>query len=385
MFGRAPVLHAANALFLLATALAATAQSLPVFVGARALTGLAVATNVLNPAIVGDMFGPEQRGAAVSLIFLAPLLGGAFGPAIASAVAERWGWRSVVWGSVGMAAGCGGLLWALLRETYRVVILRRRRVAKGWEGEGEKRGVRELRDAVMRPGRVLFGSGVLMAMSLFGSVVFTYFYVMNVTLPDILRDVYQLEPVAAGMCFISFSKFSPLKDLDVTMLTATGVGSVFSVFVCNRNLDKIYIRMRDSHKGVGQPEFRLPIAIVGALTMPISTAAYGWVAELALPLPYLLCSLTFLGCTLMLALIPLMAYVVDAFGMWSASAMTGIIVTRCLVSTFLPLTTAPLVENYGYGWAFTVFSVLCLVLAPIPILVMRYGPRWRQLSKYSRD
>jgi len=272
-----------------------------------------------------------------------------------------------------------------------VVILRSRRegrrgmlAGKGWEGEREKRGVRELREAVLRPGRVLFGSGVLMAMSLFGSVVFTYFYVMNVTLPDILRDVYQLEPVAAGMCFISFSKSLPLV-LGGAVLTAPGVGSVFSVFVCNRNLDKIYIKMRESHKGIGQPEFRLPIAIVGALTMPVATAAYGWVAELALPLPYLLCSLAFLGCTLMLALIPLMAYVVDAFGMWSASAMTGIIVTRCLVSTFLPLTTAPLVENYGYGWAFTVFGVLCLALAPIPILVMRYGPHWRQLSKYSRD
>ena len=142
--------------------------------------------------------------------------------------------------------------------------------------------------------------------------------------------------------------------------------------------------MRDSHKGVGQPEFRLPIAIVGALTMPIATAMYGWVAELALPLPWLLFSLAFLGCTLMLALIPLMAYVVDAFGLWSASAMTGIIVARCLVSTFLPLATAPLVENYGYGWAFTIFAGLCLILAPIPILVMRYGVRWRQLSVYSR-
>ncbi|KAK1831546.1 major facilitator superfamily domain-containing protein [Podospora conica] len=383
MFGRYPVLNAANLLFIFATALAATAQSLPVFVSARALTGLAVATNVLNPAIVGDMFGPDERGAAVSLIFLAPLLGGAFGPAIASAVAARWGWRSVVWASVGLASGCGVLLCVLLRETYRVVILRKRREGRrrsvlgaGDDGKGlqavavevEKRGMKELRDAVLRPGIVLFGSGVLMAMSLFGSVVFTYFYVMNVTLPDILREIYQLEPVAAGMCFISFS-----------------VGSVFSVFVCNRNLDKIYIRMRESHKGVGQPEFRLPIAIVGALTMPVATATYGWVAELALPLPFLLCSLAFLGCTLMLALIPLMAYVVDAFGMWSASAMTGVIVTRCLVSTFLPLATAPLVDNYGYGWAFTVFAVLCLVLAPIPILVMRYGPHWRQLSKYSRD
>jgi len=67
-----------------------------VFVGARALDGLAVATNVLVPAIIGDMFVSEQRGAAMSGIFLAPLFGGALGPAIASAVAASAGWRRVV-------------------------------------------------------------------------------------------------------------------------------------------------------------------------------------------------------------------------------------------------------------------------------------------------
>lgn len=87
----------------------------------------------------------------------------------------------------------------------------------------------------------------------------------------------------------------------------------------------------------------------------------------------------------MLATLPLMAYVVDAFGMYSASAMTAVIVTRCLMGTFLPLATEPLIEGLGYGGAFTCLGVFTLGLAPIPILIMKWGWRWRQRSAYTKD
>ncbi|KAK0704564.1 major facilitator superfamily domain-containing protein [Lasiosphaeris hirsuta] len=375
IFGRYPVTNGANMLFVAATVMAATSQSVPVFVAARALTGLAVASNVLNPAIVGDMFPTEQRGGALSLVFLAPLIGGALGPAIASAVAERAGWRRVIWMSAALVSVCEVLFLTLFRETYKVAILRRRAKALGvktaLEGEvDEHKGLRGLRDAVLRPAIVLFGSGVLAAMSLFGSICFSFYYIMSVTLSDILREVYHLSPVSAGLCFMSF--------------IAKGFGSTFTVFVCNTYLDKIYIKMGRTNKGAGLPEYRLPLAIVGAFTMPLATLAYGWIAEFQLPLPFMLLSISLLGTTLMLSMIPLMSYVVDAFGLFSASAMTGVIVMRCLAGTFLPLATGPLVDSFGYGWGFTVFAALALCIAPIPIVIFRYGEKWRQYSKYSR-
>lgn len=383
IFGRYPVLNACNILFILATALAASSTSVPVFVGARALTGLAVATNVLAPAIVGDMFVREERGGAVSLIFLAPLVGGALGPAIASAVAEAAGWRRVMWMSVALATVCETLFLVMFRETYKVAILRRRAKRLGLAEGVDLKG---LRDAVLRPAIVFGGSGVLMAMCFFGSVVFSYYYLMSTTLSEILLEVYRLPQVEAGFCFISFSECSWTRSESMALTVfVIGVGSTLSVIVCNRQLDKIYIRMKEANKGVGLPEFRLPLCIVGALTMPLAVSAYGWIAELRLPLTYLLVSVALLGTTLMLAMIPLMSYVVDAFGIFSASAMTGVIVSRCLMSTFLPLATGPLVEAVGYGWTFTVFAGVIMALAPVPILMLRYGARWRKCSKYTRD
>ncbi|KXT01290.1 hypothetical protein AC578_2689 [Pseudocercospora eumusae] len=378
VFGRYPVMNGANVLFIAATILAALSPDSSVLIFARFLTGLAVASNVLNPAIVGDMFISEQRGTAMSLIMVAPLLGGAIGPALAGVIAENLGWQAVLWISASIAALCEIVFLTCFRETFKVPILERRaaklRKETGnnsfktpLEFDGENKT--SVWESIMRPAVVLCGSGVLQAMSLFGSVVFTYFYVMSTTLPDILEEEYDLSPAMSGASFMAFS-----------------VGSVVSVTLCNQLLDRIYIRLRDTvGKGAGKPEYRLPMVIVGAFTLPLAVLFYGWTAHAHLPLWVMLTAVACMGACMMLGFLPVMNYVVDAFGLYSASAMTAVIVTRCLTGTFLPLATEPLVEKLGYGLAFTVLALLSLVLAPIPVLVFRYGQRLRQNSKYTRN
>lgn len=194
---------------------------------------------MLNPAIVGDMFPSDQRGSAMSMVFVAPLVGGAIGPAIASAVADSVGWRNVVWGAVVLSTICEVLFLCLFKETYKVAIIKRRLKEKsrladqananlnlangpGKRGMGHKRtysemsigskraAMKKLRDSVLRPFLVVFGSGLLMALSLLGSVTFSFFYVISVTLPEILEDNYGLEGAVKGLCFMGFSMFSSL-------------------------------------------------------------------------------------------------------------------------------------------------------------------------------
>jgi hypothetical protein len=119
--------------------------------------------------------------------------------------------------------------------------------------------------------------------------------------------------------------------------------------------------------------------------MPFLIMAFGWIAEFRLPLPLLLFTIALIGNTTMLGFLPVTSYVVDASKLYAASAMTALIVTRCLMGTFLPLTTAPLVRKFGYGWAFTMLGSASLILAPIPVFIFRYGAKWRQSSKYTKD
>lgn len=98
----------------------------------------------------------------------------------------------------------------------------------------------------------------------------------------------------------------------------------------------------------------------------------------------LICVLV-LGFTMLMGAIPVMSYIVDAFGLHSASALTATLTLRCLVGTFLPLATDPLVERLGYAFAFLILAGLCLAVAPIPVVVMRCGGKWRQKSQHSKD
>ena len=219
--GRYPVFNVANVLFITATGLAGLCQSTPLFITARALTGLAVASNVLNPAIVGDMFIDEERGSALSAIMVAPLLGGAIGPAIAGVIAESLGWRWVLWIAIILATACEIVFLTCFRETYSVAILNRRvaqlkketgntalRTAIDVDNpEAENKGPKKLLNSILRPFVVFFDSGVLQAMSFFGSLEFAYFYIMSTTLPDILGGIYGLSPARVGAAFVVFSMF----------------------------------------------------------------------------------------------------------------------------------------------------------------------------------
>lgn len=164
-----------------------------------------------------------------------------------------------------------------------------------------------------------------------------------------------------------------------------GVGSIVSVAICNTLLDKIYIRLRDKHHGTGQPEYRLPLVMVGAALFPFSILLYGWSADAHLHVSVLLGSVVLLGAFLLMGFLPLMAYVVDAFGIYSASSVTAIIFTRCVMGTFMPLGVQPLSDALGVGWAFSVFAAVSVATVPIPVLVYRYGHRWRQFCKYTRE
>lgn len=158
---------------------------------------------------------------------------------------------------------------------------------------------------------------------------------------------------------------------------------MFSVLFCKLALDRVYVRLRDANHGLGLPEHRLPMCIIGALTLPPALALYGWCAHFRLPLALFIAAVICMRFSILLVLIPLMAYVVDACAIYSASALTGVIVLRCLSGAFVPLAMAPTVDALGYGWAFTALALVCLTLALVPLAVQRYGQTWRRSSPFT--
>lgn len=149
-------------------------------------------------------------------------------------------------------------------------------------------------------------------------------------------------------------------------------------------MDRIYVHLNQRH-GKHYPEGRLPLVITGAFLLPLAVALYGWTAELHVQVFGFLATVTILCVSVLFSIVPMMTFITDAFGRYSASALTATLVTRCLLGAFIPLLVPPLSDKIGYGWGFTVLAGFAILLAPIPCAVMRYGPTWRQRSEYTRD
>lgn len=206
LFGRKVVLYTANALFLFATTLTALCNSVPLLIAARALTGLAVASSVLNPSIIGDMFVPAQRGSAMTMMVTAPLVGSAVGPAIGGVMAEKIGWRQLVWISVALAGVClmGHLTY--FKETYRATVAQQG--GKTSHDKEPKSGLYRFCSSLLRPASILCSSWILAGLCLCHGLDFIFYYVIAVTLPDILSKIYGQPASIIGLSFVCISEWS---------------------------------------------------------------------------------------------------------------------------------------------------------------------------------
>lgn len=396
IYGRYPVFNVANILFIIGVVLAAVSETAGLFIFSRFLTGFAVASNVLNPAIIGDIYPSELRGSGMSLVMLAPLLGGAIGPAISGAIAETFGWRKILWISAVIAVVCEIFFFTMLRETYKVPILQRRaaRLRKetndkslkcAWEpgNEGSPMSWLALRAAFTRPIVVLWDSSVLQLLSIYGGLVFSFYYIMATTLPTMLKEIYGFSPTMIGFSFLAFSTY--LQPFVGSALTFVGIGATGGIVLCNLFLDSIYLKLGKSSGGAARPEHRLPFMIGGATFLPAVVLLYGWVPHAYWPVGLLLLAVAAFGFSIIMTWVPLASYIVDAFGLYSASALTMVLISRCLGGTLLPLAIPPLVDALGLGYGFLVLAAICLVMVSFPVVIMRYGSRWRQSSAYTRN
>ncbi|KAG5339452.1 hypothetical protein C0989_004188 [Termitomyces sp. Mn162] len=123
-------------------------MSLSIFVLAYALGFGGAAPQSLGGGVVGDLWSPEERGMAMSIYSLAPLVGPSTGPLVGGWIAERTTWPWTFW-SVSIADALVQIVgFIFLRETYAPELLKRRaRMMR------KRTGNKRLRSTFERPDR----------------------------------------------------------------------------------------------------------------------------------------------------------------------------------------------------------------------------------------
>jgi multidrug resistance protein len=98
VFGRCIVLQCSNLFFLAWNIGCGFAQNKSQLLAFRLLSGIGgSAPLAIGGGVIGDIWRAEERGQALSIYTLAPILGPVLGPVLGSWVAERASWRWVFW------------------------------------------------------------------------------------------------------------------------------------------------------------------------------------------------------------------------------------------------------------------------------------------------
>lgn len=220
-YGRLPTYHTANILFIVFTIAAAKSTSMGMLITLRFFLGVTVASTVINPCIVGDMFREDVRGKAMGAMGIVPFIAPCLGPTIGGFVAEARGWRWTFWVTAIIAAPLQGLFVAFYRETYRVWILQKKaRELRKATGNAALRSRDELemppsvliREAVLRPVKMLRFSPVVLLVGICGAVGMSLVYVIVTSISDIYDYVYGFQKQYLGLTYFGLGIY-PLRRL----------------------------------------------------------------------------------------------------------------------------------------------------------------------------
>ncbi|TGO58608.1 hypothetical protein BCON_0053g00430 [Botryotinia convoluta] len=125
LYGKWMIYNIANILFIIFSIGGATSTNIHMLIAFRCPSGLMVTSTTLNDGTIGGMFPPEQRGGAISLINLCPLLGIIAGLIIGAYLTAAAGRRWTFW-IITIATGVVQIGFLFLRETYKVTILQKK-------------------------------------------------------------------------------------------------------------------------------------------------------------------------------------------------------------------------------------------------------------------
>ncbi|KAH8889865.1 major facilitator superfamily transporter [Thozetella sp. PMI_491] len=379
LYGRVPTLQLSNLVYLFFNLGCGLAQTKPQMIAFRFMAGLGgSAPLAIGGGVLGDLFPPEQRGQAMSIYSLAPLLGPAIGPLAGGFITERSSWRWIFHATTIADAVIQVAGLVFLQETYAPVLLARKRArlvketgntALHTEFDRLDRTVTQtLTTAFVRPFRMLATQIIVQVLALYFLCLYGLLYLQLSTFPRLWQEAYGESVGIAGLNYISL-----------------GIGLFLGAQVCAPFQDRIYAALKRRYGvAAGRPEFRTPMMMPGAVLVPVGLLIYGWSAQFRTHwiVPNLGVAIFSMGTIICFQCIQ--GYLVDTYTRFAASAVGAGTVLRSLGGFAFPLFAPYMYEKLDYGWGNTTLALISIVIGwPAPILLWKFGEELRRKSPFA--
>jgi multidrug resistance protein len=378
MFGRRIVLQSANLFFIVFTVACAVAQNrvqLSIFRFFAGLGGSAPLT--IGGGTVSDLMLPEERGVAMSIYSLGPLMGPALGPIIGGWIIQRTGnWRWI-FGVASIAAGVTAAIGIfILPETYAPKILGKKAARLRKETGNEKLHTvfdqnamtwqSRMRHNMVRPFILISTQPIIIVLGVYLMIIYGCIYLVLTTFSSVFEQVYGESVGIASLNYLSLA-----------------LGFTLGGQICGRLNDYNYKRLKATNNGVGKPEYKLPVMMATGWMPAAGLIIYGWSAQYAVHwiVPNIGAAILAFG---MIATFQcIQTYTVDTYTLYAASALSANTFLRSLAGFALPLASGRLYDSLGYGWGNTVLGLIAAIVGiPAPFLLFNFGERIRAKSQY---
>jgi MFS family permease len=335
--------------------------------------------------VIGDLFRAEDRGKAVAIYNMAPILGPTLGPVIGAAVTQflSWRWIFYIMSIIDLVVLASSFL--LLRETY-VPVLEKRQQREEPEETSAKPSMRQklvsflvvLGGNLQRPLQMLFKQHLIQLLAIYVAYLYGVMYLVLSTFQTLWVGKYQESIFIGGLNYI-----------------ALGLGYVVGSQVCAFSMDKIYRRLKHHNGEVGLPEFRLPLALVSTILVPAGLIIYAWSVHYRTLwiIPDLGAAIFSAGVIIGMQCIT--NYVIDAYPRYIASAIGAVTLLRGLAGfgfpLFAPYVTVParnidseayifryMYARLDYGWGNTLLAFIAIAVGiAAPVALWFFGAKMR--------
>lgn len=386
LWGRSRVLQLANLFYLVWNIGCGFAQNKGQLIAFRFLSGLGgSAPLAIGGGVLSDIWPTEERGKAIAIYSLAPLLGPVIGPICGGWIVERSTWRWVFWSTsiADAVIQLAGLIF--LRESYAPCILEKKAqkirasmdlengpiktVLSVFERTDKQAWQTVFSRALSRPFALFVYEPIMQLLGLYMALIYGIFYLFLTTIPTIYTQTYHQRIGIAGLNYI-----------------ALGIGLTGAAQINAQVVDKIYIWLKKTRgNGIGEPEFRMPSLVPGTLIFPIGLFISGWAAQNHVHWVVTDLGIVFVGAGMILNFQVIQVYVLDCFTTHAASALASVSFLRALAGFGFPLFAPVMYERLGYGKGDTVLACASIALGcPAPFLFWFYGKKIRSKTKYAR-
>lgn len=260
--------------------LCAVSTSMGMFIGMRLLSGGACASvQAVGAGTIADLWEPQERGKAVGIFSLGPILGPLTAPIIGGALTIQWNWRSTQW----FLVIYGFVIWVamifLLPETSTKLKMSRREKDEDSSSHNlsvfakaarKTKQVAWLAVAPVASVKLLVFMPILITVY-YTSITFASNYLLNISVQTVFSSPpYQWSTLIVGLAYLPSS-------------LGAALGAIFGgrwTDYCMKRAAYKAGRVGADGKLIFHPEDRISVnALVAAIMYPAALLWWGWAAE----------------------------------------------------------------------------------------------------------